>query len=119
MALGFDDMNRMGGLGRSGRRGLGAEDVRLPAAFVAMWATRRMHEVGTSVETFAAIAAKNWNHARENPMAKRRADNEVTVEEVLAPSMISDPPNAQLAGAARKSGVAGKRGVDRVEFRGA
>src|SRR3546814_17419401 len=45
MALGFDDMNRMGGLGRSGRRGLGAEDVMLPAAFFALWATRRMHEV--------------------------------------------------------------------------
>src|SRR3546814_890377 len=80
MALGFDDMNRMGGLGRSGRRGLGAEDVMLPAAFFAMWATRRMHEVGTSVETFAAIAAKNWNHARENPMAQRRRSEEHTSE---------------------------------------
>ncbi len=100
MALGFDDMNRMGGLGRSGRRGLGAEDVMLPAAFFAMWATRRMHEVGTSVETFAAIAAKNWNHARENPMAQRRADHEVTVEEVLASTMISYPHTSKMACAA-------------------
>src|SRR3546814_10211269 len=69
MALGFDDMNRMGGLGRSGRRGLGAEDVMLPAAFFAMWATRRLPEVGTSVETFPAIAAKNWHHARDRTSA--------------------------------------------------
>jgi acetyl-CoA acetyltransferase len=100
MALGFDDMNRMGGLGRGGRRGLGAEDVMLPAAFFAMWATRRMHEVGTSVETFAAIAAKNWNHARTNPMAQRRADHEVTVEEVLASTMISYPHTSKMACAA-------------------
>jgi acetyl-CoA acetyltransferase len=100
MALGFDDMNRMGGLGRNGRRGLGAEDVMLPAAFFAMWATRRMHEVGTSVETFAAIAAKNWNHARANPMAQRRADHEMTVEEVLASTMISYPHTSKMACAA-------------------
>lgn len=100
MALGFDDMNRMAGLGRSGRSGLGAEDVMLPAAFFAMWATRRMHEVGTSVETFAAIAAKNWNHARENPMAQRRVDHEMTVEEVLASTMISYPHTSKMACAA-------------------
>lgn len=106
MALGFDDMNRMGGLGRSGRRGLGAEDVMLPAAFFAMWATRRMHEVGTTVETFAAIAAKNWNHARENPMAQRRADHEMTVEEVLASTMISYPHTSKMACAAGGGGAA-------------
>ncbi|MDY7104674.1 MAG: thiolase family protein [Actinomycetota bacterium] len=106
MALGFDDMNRMAGLGRSGRGGLGAEDVMLPAAFFAMWATRRMHEAGTSVETFAAIAAKNWNHARHNPMAQRRADHEVTVEEVLASTMISYPHTSKMACAAGGGGAA-------------
>jgi len=106
MALGFDDMNRMGGLGRSGRGGLGAEDVMLPAAFFAMWATRRMHEVGTTVETFAAIAAKNWNHARQNPMAQRRADHEMTVEEVLASTMISYPHTSKMACAAGGGGAA-------------
>lgn len=100
MALGFDDMNRMGGLGRSERRGLGAEDVMLPAAFFGMWATRRMHDYGTTVETFAAIAAKNWNHARTNPMAQRRADHEVTPEEVLASTMISFPHTSKMACAA-------------------
>ena len=100
MALGFDDMNRMGGLGRSGRKGLGAEDVMLPAAFFAMWATRRMHDVGTTQETFAAIAAKNWNHARQNTMAQRRADHEVTVDEVLESTMISYPHTSKMACAA-------------------
>jgi acetyl-CoA acetyltransferase len=106
MALGFDDMNRMGGLGRSGKRGLGAEDVMLPAAFFAMWATRRMHEAGTSIETFAAIAAKNWNHARENPMAQRRVDHEMTVEEILASTMISYPHTSKMACAAGGGGAA-------------
>lgn len=99
MALGFDDLNRVGGMGRSTKR-LGAEDVMLPAAFFAMWATRRMHDVGTTVETFAAIAAKNWNHARENPMAQRRADHHVTVEEVLASTMISYPHTSKMSCAA-------------------
>lgn len=102
MALGFDDLNRMAGtLGRSGkRRGVGAEEVMLPAAFFAMWATRRMYDVGTTPETFAAIAAKNWNHARENPMAQRRADHPMTVEEVLASTMISYPHTSKMACAA-------------------
>jgi len=99
MALGFDDLNRVGGVGRNTKR-LGAEDVMLPAAFFAMWATRRMHEVGTTIETFAAIAAKNWNHARENPMAQRRADHHVTVEEILASTMISYPHTSKMACAA-------------------
>ena len=58
MALGFDDMNKMRGLGSSKGRQMGAEDVMLPAAFFAMWATRRMHDAGTTERTFAEIAAK-------------------------------------------------------------
>lgn len=100
MALGFDDLNRIGGLGRGRRKGLGAEDVLLPAAFFAMWATRRMHDAGTTPETFAAISAKNWNHARHNPMAQRRADHEVTVDEILASTMISYPHTSMMACAA-------------------
>jgi acetyl-CoA acetyltransferase len=100
MALGFDDLNRLSGLGRRSRNGLGAEDVMLPAAFFAMWATRRMHDVGTTPETFASIAAKSWNHARHNPMAQRRADHHVTPGEVLASTMISYPHTSKMACAA-------------------
>jgi len=117
MALGFDDLNRMGGLGRSGRRGLGAEDVMLPAAFFAMWATRRMHDIGTTPETFAAIAAKNWNHARHNPMAQRRADHEVTVEEVLASTMISYPHTSMMACAAGGGAAAAIVASEEVAYR--
>jgi acetyl-CoA acetyltransferase len=98
MALGFDDMNRMGG--SAGLFKPGVETVMLPAAFFAMWATRRMHDHGTTVETFARIAAKNWNHARHNPLAQRRADHEVTVEEVLASKMIAYPHTSKMACAA-------------------
>lgn len=97
MALGFDDMNRMGGPGLFKPS---VETVMLPAAFFAMWATRRMHDYGTTVETFAQIAAKNWNHARHNPLAQRRADHEVTVEEVLASRMIAHPHTSKMACAA-------------------
>lgn len=96
MALGFDDLNRMAG--RLGRRpGVGAEQVMLPAAFFGMWATRRMHDVGTTAETFAAIAAKNWNHARANPLAQRRADHEVTADEVLGSTMIAYPHTSMMS----------------------
>ncbi len=98
MALGFDDMNRMG-LG-GGAFKPGVEQTMLPAAFFAMWATRRMYEVGTTVETFAKIAAKNWNHGRNNPYAQRRADHEVTPEEVLASRMIAYPHTSKMACAA-------------------
>lgn len=75
------------------------EGVLLPAAFFAMWAVRRMHEVGTTVETFAKIAAKNWNHARLNPYAQRQADHRVTPEEVLSSTMIAYPHTSMMAAA--------------------
>lgn len=118
MALGFDDMNKLGGIGRSRGKRVGAEDVMLPAAFFAMWATRRMHEVGTTAETFAAIAAKNWNHARDNPYAQRRADHDVTIDEVLASTMISYPHTSMMAcasgGGAAAAIVASKEVAERV-----
>lgn len=75
------------------------ESVLLPAAFFAMWAVRRMHEVGTTAETFAKIAAKNWNHARLNPYAQRQADHQVTADEVLASTMIAYPHTSMMAAA--------------------
>ena len=99
MALGYDDIIRMGQ--RMMRvmmaEGPRVEGIVLPAAFFALWAVRRMHECGTTVETFAKIAAKNWNHARHNPMAQRRSDHEVTAEEVLKSNMISYPHTSMMA----------------------
>lgn len=102
MALGFDDMIKMGMgmmkamMGETPK----VEQIVLPAAFFAMWATRRMHEYGTTEETFAKIAAKNWNHARLNPYAQRRADHEVTAEEVLASKPVAYPHTSKMACAA-------------------
>jgi acetyl-CoA acetyltransferase len=104
MALGFDDLNRAAP--SIGGRKPGIGQVILPAAFFAMWATRRMYEVGTTVETYAAIAAKNWNHARHNPFAQRRADHEVTVEEVLASRMVAYPHTSKMACAAGSGAAA-------------
>lgn len=102
MAWGFDDLNNLQGVGSS-RPGM--EGVILPAAFFALWGNRRMHERGTKVETFAKIAAKNWNMARYNPMAQRRADHEMTVEEILASRVIAEPFTAKMAAATGGGGA--------------
>jgi acetyl-CoA acetyltransferase len=99
MALGFDKMSEMVVRGRSGR-GIGRDSIDsviLPAAYFALWATRRMHERGTKPEHFAAIAAKNWNHGALNPLANRQANHEITVEEVLASPMVAEPLTAMMA----------------------
>jgi len=75
-----------------------------PASF-ALWASRRMHERGTKPEHLAKLAAKNWNAARENPLAYHRADHVVTPQEVLAsPSVAS--PLTQMMGAPMGGGAA-------------
>lgn len=107
MALGFDDMLNMGRSRMS--RGMSAkptvEGLMLPAAFFAMWATRRMHDNGTTVETFAKIAAKNWNHGRFNKYAQRQSKTEVTAEDVLNSKMISYPHTSKMACAAGGGGA--------------
>jgi len=97
LAIGFDNLGGKGsGLGRGmGRNSL--EGAILPAAFFALWARRRMHDYGTTVETFAAIAAKNWNHARHCDWAQRRSDHDVTVDEVLASTLIADPHTSMMS----------------------
>src|SRR5262245_19594370 len=72
-------------------------EATLPAAFFAMWATRRMHERGTRPEHLAAIAAKNWNYGALNPMSQRQATEPVTVEKVLDARMVSWPLTAMMS----------------------
>jgi acetyl-CoA acetyltransferase len=105
LAVAFDSLS--GGSGRKRRGGGSArsfvggrnslEGAILPAAFFAMWAQRRMHDYGTTVETFAEIAAKNWNHARDCTWAQRRSDHPVTVEEVMASRVIADPHTSMMS----------------------
>jgi acetyl-CoA acetyltransferase len=101
MALGVEKMTELAAGGGGGRgRGVGRDaidSVILPAAYFALWAMRRMHERGTRPEHFARIAAKNWNHGALCPFADRRADHEVTVEEVLASPKIAEPLTSMMA----------------------
>lgn len=101
MALGFDSLSeRTESMTGDGRRGMGRNSLEgaiLPAAFFAMWAQRRMHDYGTTAETLAAIAAKNWNHARHCSWAQRRADHAVTAREVLDSFMVAEPHTAMMS----------------------
>ena len=60
-----------------------------PVALFALWAAERARMHGTSAEHLATVAAKNWNYARTNVNASRRADHEVSVEEVLGSRTIA------------------------------
>jgi acetyl-CoA acetyltransferase len=91
MALGFDRMTAMVQESSAGTDPANLEDAVLPAAFFALWATRRMHERGTKPEHLAAIAAKNWNNGALNPMSQRQPERPVTVEQVVRSSMIAWP----------------------------
>ncbi len=98
MAIAFDKMTDMARGGAA--RGPGREQLDqtiLPAAYFALWAQRRMHDHGTGPEHFAAIAAKNWNHAARNPLSHRQPDHTVTAEEVLASRVIAEPLTAMMA----------------------
>ena len=116
MAIGFDKMTEMA-RGNARSRGTGRDELDstiLPAAYFALWAQRRMHDYGTTAETFAAIAAKNWNHGALCPWSDRQPDHTITVDEVMASRMIVDPAHSD-------DGVSGRRrrrlhhpGVDRV-----
>jgi acetyl-CoA acetyltransferase len=67
-----------------------------PAAMFGLWASERSRRHGTTAEDFARVAAKNWNYARSNPAASRRADHEVTVEEILASRTIAGPLTSKM-----------------------
>jgi acetyl-CoA acetyltransferase len=62
-----------------------------PVVSFALWAKERMARYGTTARHLAMVAAKNWNYARGNPYAARRADSPVTVERVLRSRMVADP----------------------------
>jgi acetyl-CoA acetyltransferase len=102
MALCFDDPT-MSALGSGFNTVGGAANVPMmemavpPMAFFAMWAVRRMADYGTTVETLAKIAVKNWNNARLNPKAERQSDAPVTIDQVLGSRMLAYPHTARMA----------------------
>lgn len=95
MAIGFDKMTAIAGT--SGGSPDGMEDAILPAAFFALWATRRMHERGMKPEHLAKIAAKNLNNGALNPMSQRQPTEPITVEKVLGSRMISWPLTTRMS----------------------
>jgi acetyl-CoA acetyltransferase len=97
MVLGFDKMTAMIAHSSQGTDPASLEDAILPAAFFALWATRRMHERGTKPEHLAAIGAKNFNNGALNPMSQRQPDKPVTVEKVLASRMIAWPLTTMMS----------------------
>lgn len=89
-----------------------------PASF-ALRAMRHMAEFGTTPEQLAAVAVKNREHGRRNPLAQLRKP--LTVEEVLAAPMIVDPltrlmccPNADGAAAVLLASASLARELDRA-----
>jgi len=60
-----------------------------PAGVFAMRTRRRMHEFGSRIEQFAAVAVKNRKHASLNPYAQMRGP--LTIEDVLNARMVADP----------------------------
>ncbi len=97
LVLGFDKMTTMIQDAAVGTQPAEMDEVILPAAFFAMWATRRMHERGMRPEHLAAIAAKNWNNGALNPMSQRQPDKDVTVEKVLASRMVAWPLTTMMS----------------------
>lgn len=91
MVLGFDKMTSMIQQSAQSTSAEHMEDAILPAAFFALWATRRMHERGMKAEHLARIAAKNWNNGALNPMAQRQPQEPTTVERVLRSRMVAWP----------------------------
>lgn len=97
MVLGFDKMTSMIQSSNAGTAPENMEDAILPAAFFAMWATRRMHERGTKPEHLARIAAKNFNNGARNPMSQRQAKEPITPEKVLQSRMVAWPLTTMMS----------------------
>ena len=97
MVLGFDKMTAMIQSSSQTTHPAWLEDAILPAAFFALWATRRIHERGTKPEHLAAIAAKNWNNGALNPMSQRQPERPVTVEKVLGSRMVAWPLTTMMS----------------------
>jgi acetyl-CoA acetyltransferase len=97
MVLGFDKMTSMIQSGTAGTAPENMEDSILPAAFFAMWATRRMHERGTKPEHLARIAAKNFNNGAKNPMSQRQPTELITPEKVLQSRPVAWPLTTMMS----------------------
>jgi len=98
MALGFDKMTDAIQEAMKRQSAVeGMEDLILPAAFFAMWATRRIHERDMKPEHLAKIAAKNLNNGAKNPNSQRQPKEIVTPEQVLSSRMVAWPLTTKMS----------------------
>ena len=97
MVVGFDKMTTLMRQAATAGPPEEIDGVILPAAFFAMWATRRMHERGTTPEHLARIAAKNWNNGARNPKSQRQPNETVGVEKVLSSRMVAWPLTTMMS----------------------
>jgi acetyl-CoA acyltransferase len=92
LAVGVEQMGKMGLLGAGGGSGIRTEGVigsgLMPAVF-AQAGMEHMRAYGTTVEQFARVAVKNHRHSAKNPLSQYR--NEVTLEQVLGARMVAYP----------------------------
>jgi acetyl-CoA acetyltransferase len=77
-----------------------------PQVHYAIEACGWLHEAQCGPEVIAAVAAKSYNQARLNPLAARRNDAEVTVEEVMSARMVADPLTKMMCHASVDGGAA-------------
>jgi len=92
LAVGVEQMGKMGLLGAGGGSGIRTEGVvgsgLMPAVF-GQAGMEHMRRYGTTREQFARVAVKNHRHSVRNPLSQYR--NEVTLDDVLNARMVAYP----------------------------
>lgn len=77
-----------------------------PQLHYAIEATRWLYDADGKPEVIGAVAAKSYNQARLNPMAARRNDNEITIEQVMSSRMVAEPLTRMMCHASVDGGAA-------------
>lgn len=77
-----------------------------PQIHYAIEANRFLFEANCEPDVIGAVAAKSYNQARLNPLAARRNDHEVTVEQVMSARMIAEPLTKMMCHASVDGGAA-------------
>jgi acetyl-CoA acyltransferase len=92
LAVGVEQMGKMGLLGGGGGSGIRTEGVvgsgLMPAVF-GQAGMEHMRKYGTTREQFAQVAVKNHRHSTRNPLSQYR--NEVSLDDVLNARMVAYP----------------------------
>jgi acetyl-CoA acetyltransferase len=92
LAVGVEQMGKMGLLGGGGGSGVRTEGVvgsgLMPAVF-GQAGMEHMRKYGTTQEQFAKVAVKNHRHSTKNPLSQYQV--EVSLEDVLGARMVAYP----------------------------